>query len=685
MKLNIIIPMAGMSSRFNYKFKPFLYLDNRCFIEHTLEHFIKYNNIIESYNFIVTEKQEKDNDVTKTLKTKLFNNISNKINIITIKETTSGPYQTLQKAFNSKLNTMKNVIICDSDHSINFEPILEKIDENVDIVIPLFNINYDEHHNWGKVVLNNNKILRFCEKEYVPKIDNQEVKGLIGCYYFKETKLLPSNNEFINISDYLHNNFKNLNIKFAVIKNAYFFGTPEMVKKCINHRRKYETILCDVDGVLLKHNSHSNDLLNNNSILGNCVKKIKEWRDNNKKIILITARPKNTLITFKKLLEELDIKYDDIIMGLNPGPRYLINDIKPSHPFVKQSVSFNITRDYGINNISCNESQNYNIEIKQIFKGNSFSNTYLLKNKENYFVRKYIIKQKNTLEHIYKLKRQCEDLKRFYYYDNSLVPQVLNEIETDYDYYIDIAYLLYHKQLDEYNNETQINVLKEILEKLKNNVYCYKKKNTNTNFIDSFFETKIYPKLKQFENECEIMNYLINNEQVIINNIKYCGLRNIFNKLNIHNFNTEWINPIHGDLTLENILYDINLKDIKLIDMDGSRYVDSCYFDLGKIFQSIVSNYKEWNILEEVIYDTNINNLKCIDKYFNCNNEDYKIICKIFSDIMEIDDIQIIYNKGIFFMSTYFIRFVQFRRKISKEHGIFAIIMAVVWLNKISL
>ena len=34
-------------------------------------------------------------------------------------------------------------------------------------------------------------------------------------------------------------------------------------------------------------------------------------------------------------------------------------------------------------------------------------------------------------------------------------------------------------------------------------------------------------------------------------------------------------------------------------------------------------------------------------------------------------------------MATYFIRFVQFRRKISEEHGIFAIIMAVVWLNKI--
>ena len=36
MNLNIIIPMAGESSRFNYKFKPFLYLDNKRFIEHCI-------------------------------------------------------------------------------------------------------------------------------------------------------------------------------------------------------------------------------------------------------------------------------------------------------------------------------------------------------------------------------------------------------------------------------------------------------------------------------------------------------------------------------------------------------------------------------------------------------------------------------------------------------------------------
>jgi 2-C-methyl-D-erythritol 4-phosphate cytidylyltransferase len=81
--INVLFPMAGESRRFNYKFKPFLYLDNRQFIEHTLEPFIKYDKIINSYNFIVTEEQEKENNVTNKIK-EIFSEISNKINVLII-------------------------------------------------------------------------------------------------------------------------------------------------------------------------------------------------------------------------------------------------------------------------------------------------------------------------------------------------------------------------------------------------------------------------------------------------------------------------------------------------------------------------------------------------------------------------------------------------------------------------
>ena len=679
--INILFPMAGESRRFNYKFKPFLYLDNRRFIEHTLEPFIKNDTIINSYNFIVTEEQEKENNVTNKMK-EIFSEIYNKINIFIIPTKTAGPYQTILSAIKIGFN-FDNIIICDIDHSIDIKPIIDKINNNHDIIIPIWKIHDNEHQNWGKVVFKNNIIDKFFEKEIIKQEENQDVYGIIGCHFFRTLKLFLNNDDFINLSDFFGKFFKNLKIDFVNIKNAYFYGTPEMVENTIKLRRKFGTIFCDVDGVLIKHNNNSSDNPENNIIIGECIEKLNKIREENNKIILVTARPNKTRKTFEDLLKTFEIPYDDIVMGLNPGPRYLINDIKPSNPFVKQAISFNVKRDYGIDNLQLNEANNYNIEIIKKFKGNSFSNTYLLKSNDKYFVRKHIIKNIKTKEHYERLKRQCDDIKRFYYYNEELVPKILNEIDNNYDYYIDIEYLENYKQLDEYDEDIQYVVLHKLIKIMEKDVYCYRKKNNSINFIEDFFETKIYPKLTEFENECEIMNYLINNNEVKINDKMYYGLRNIFKKLNIHEFNTEWINPIHGDFTLENILYDSENEKIKIIDMEGSRYVDSCYFDLGKIFQSIVSKYKEWNVLENVITNRDIRNLSCVEEYFEYDYDKFKPICNLFAEIMGVDDTKTIFNKGIFFMSTYFIRFVQFRRKISDNHGIFAIIMAIVWLNNI--
>ena len=52
MKFNIIIPMAGEGSRFDYKFKPFIKLDDRSFIEHVLDSFVCYDSNITCYYFI---------------------------------------------------------------------------------------------------------------------------------------------------------------------------------------------------------------------------------------------------------------------------------------------------------------------------------------------------------------------------------------------------------------------------------------------------------------------------------------------------------------------------------------------------------------------------------------------------------------------------------------------------------
>jgi molybdopterin-guanine dinucleotide biosynthesis protein A len=668
---NIIILCAGKAERFNNKFKPLIYLDNRTFIEHCLENFIKYDDKIDNYFFIVTKEQEKNNKFRSFLLNK-FDDIKHKINVDEIEKSTKGPYQTLRNFGKGNKYNYGNLIVCDCDHSINITPIIENYNKKLDVIIPIWNIKLEEHQNWGKILIEDNKIINFYEKEIVNK---PGIYGMIGCYFFKDLNTLECNDTYIDISNFLRNNYQKINIKTVGIEKAYFFGTPEMVEKTIIKRRNLETIICDIDGVLLKHKSSSTDNLKDNIILGDCIKKIKDLSDNNM-IILMSARPERTRKDLEKLLFSLKIKYHKLILGVNPGTRYIINDIKPSNIFRRQAISFNLERDKGLNDLIFKEYENNKIEVLKVFKGGSFSKAYLVKKDENLIVRKCIFKKLGEEIHYEKLKRQCDDMKRFYFY-NELTPKILKEYDDDYHYYFDMEYLENYKTLDEFEEEKVKIVLNNLLNNLNNNVYCLKKRINLDNFWIDFLEEKIYSKLNIFEKESLIFNHLINSKYVLINDKEYLGLREVLRNIKLDN--PKFISPIHGDLTLENIMHDGG--EIKIIDMDGSKYLDSPCFDLGKLFQSIVSNFKEWKddkkLIENKVF---VKNIKCNNDNFKYDFENIKYLLEIFSNILEInlDETKKI---GIFSMATYFIRFIPFMKKISENTAIYSLILSLVWLN----
>ena len=118
--------MAGEGSRFNYEFKPFLFLDNRRFIEHVLDSFASLD--VETYNFIVTEEQEKNFNVLETLRSELFHDKVEKIRVITIKRKTSGPFETVSCAL-EETGPMANIVVCDCDHSVDTHPLVQKLSQ----------------------------------------------------------------------------------------------------------------------------------------------------------------------------------------------------------------------------------------------------------------------------------------------------------------------------------------------------------------------------------------------------------------------------------------------------------------------------------------------------------------------------------------------------------------------------
>ena len=92
-----------------------------------------------------------------------------------------------------------------------------------------------------------------------------------------------------------------------------------------------KTIFCDIDGTLVKHVppniAQSPDF--EMELLDGTIDKLLEWDKLGYNIILTTGRKEGLRDLTEKQLQKAGIFYDQLIMGIGGGVRYLINDNKP--------------------------------------------------------------------------------------------------------------------------------------------------------------------------------------------------------------------------------------------------------------------------------------------------------------------------------------------------------------------
>jgi len=112
-----------------------------------------------------------------------------------------------------------------------------------------------------------------------------------------------------------------------------------------------KTIICDIDGTLVKHNIPTKNTSPNKQLelLPGTVEKLSEWDAKGYNIILITGRRESMRAATEKQLAELGIFYDQLIMGMGGGPRIVINDNKPNGQ--ETAFAINLERNKGINDI----------------------------------------------------------------------------------------------------------------------------------------------------------------------------------------------------------------------------------------------------------------------------------------------------------------------------------------------
>jgi aminoglycoside phosphotransferase (APT) family kinase protein/GTP:adenosylcobinamide-phosphate guanylyltransferase len=675
--MNLIFPVAGQGSRFGGVFKPFLEIGDISFIEKAYEPFIKYERHIDRLVFIFTRDQEVRHNVRNRL-VEMFE--GKNVEAVIIEKPTHGPLETIQEALRLS-NISGPSIVCDCDHSLNVDPIFEVIEDSYDCLIPTWSIGQDEYSNWSKVLHDDKGIHFICEKEHVSS-ESYHVDGIIGCIWFKDICSLKETRG-VYISDALKDFIsKNKSMKTVPIKEAYFFGTPEMYERCVDILRGKSTIFCDIDGTLVKHKDHS-DFETSSAHPCPGYANLKKLSSEGHKIVLTSARNEKYRDKLEPYLKSLGIHYDTLVLGLPPGPRFLINDRKPSKKFTKQSNSFEIVRDSGIENLDIESvTDSNNIEIVTKFNGNSFAETYLLKQSDRKFIRKHIVKNSENHIHCETLKRQAEDLRRIGSYSKGITPEVYKIVENDFEVFYDMEYLEGHTKLEDACSQQSID---SVLSKVDEDIYSIRRNVEGLNWLNSFLDRKIYAKFEKYSKH-KTLRWLIESDFVTINGRKYQGMRNLLGSLNKRMIKPNFICPVHGDFTLENIMVSKDGQDVKLIDMDGADYLDAPELDLGKMCQSLLSDYQSWRSLNDSDLiqniDDSLNSIDCVDYYFNVKSSETLSLLRKWSDILN-DTPQGVEMKGIFYMATYFIRFIPFRMKVSSYHGVFAMVMAIIWMSKL--
>ena len=110
---------------------------------------------------------------------------------------------------------------------------------------------------------------------------------------------------------------------------------------------KKETYFVDIDGTIFKYRKFETYESTEAEVIESTRDFLKEKSELGHMIILTTARPEYLRAHTVHELSKGEIPYDRLIMEIERGPRYLINDMDPNKPG-ERAIAINLIRDNGI-------------------------------------------------------------------------------------------------------------------------------------------------------------------------------------------------------------------------------------------------------------------------------------------------------------------------------------------------
>jgi len=108
---------------------------------------------------------------------------------------------------------------------------------------------------------------------------------------------------------------------------------------------KYKTLFCDIDGTLFVYRKFETYKTTVPQPIPSVIEKITSLFDTGHCVVLTTARPESLRELTMKELKMYDIPYNQLVMGLARGTRYLINDKEDDS--IDRAISINVSRNVG--------------------------------------------------------------------------------------------------------------------------------------------------------------------------------------------------------------------------------------------------------------------------------------------------------------------------------------------------
>lgn len=110
---------------------------------------------------------------------------------------------------------------------------------------------------------------------------------------------------------------------------------------------KKNTYFVDIDGTIFVYRKFETYKETDAEVIKSSKQFLQKVKDDGHMIILTTARPEDLREHTIYELNKNNVPYDRLIMGIERGPRYLINDMDPKKPG-DRAIGINVIRNGGI-------------------------------------------------------------------------------------------------------------------------------------------------------------------------------------------------------------------------------------------------------------------------------------------------------------------------------------------------